>query len=275
MSKIKLSIRQLTVCLFLLAIFAQFLSAQSPQQVKLTQKAYRKLENWDSHFQSWQHLGSITIDSISVLPQKLFVRIFFSKTLSYIPVREEIYHNTVRSIKDQLGRGFRKYNIRLYTDGQLFKELVPNYFRKDLAIDASRLSIKTSRPVPLIRKIGESEPEYGLYNRIIALWPSHGIYYESKLDRWEWQRARLHTTVEDIFPMTFVLPYLVPMLENAGATLFLPRERDIQINEIIVDNDFATANSFILTYGLEPDTISGYGFAWSDTLKSGENPFNM
>ena len=40
-----------------------------------------------------------------------------------------------------------------------------------------------------------------------------------------------------MFTQSFVLPYLVPMLENAGAYVMLPRERDTQINEVIVDND--------------------------------------
>ncbi len=267
--------RQFGVCLFLFVIVSSSLSAQSAEQLKLTQKADKKLENWNYGFKEWKHLGEITIDSVSVLPQQFLVQLFFNKTLSYIPIREDSYYAAVQLLKDQLGRRFRKYDIQLYTDGQLFQNLIPNYFRIELAVDSSRLSRENRRPVPLKREIGEFKPEYGLYNRNIALWPSHGYYYESKLDRWEWQRARLHTTVEDIFPMTFVLPYIVPMLENAGATMFLPRERDIQTREVIVDNDTAIENSEIIVYGVKPDTISGNGFVWKDTLRSGENPFAM
>ena len=43
--------------------------------------------------------------------------------------------------------------------------------------------------------------------------------------------------MEDIGPLAFTVPYLVPMLENAGANVFLARERDFQTNEVIVDND--------------------------------------
>ena len=31
--------------------------------------------------------------------------------------------------------------------------------------------------------------------------------------------------------------YVVPMLENAGANVLLPRERDAQTNEVIIDED--------------------------------------
>ena len=54
---------------------------------------------------------------------------------------------------------------------------------------------------------------------------------------WEWQRPRLFCTTEDLFTQSFVIPYIIPMLENAGAIVYTPRERDWQRNEVIVDND--------------------------------------
>ncbi len=41
-----------------------------------------------------------------------------------------------------------------------------------------------------------------------------------------------------------MLPYLVPMLENSGAVVMLPRERDVQKNEVIVDNDMINSGFF-------------------------------
>lgn len=40
-----------------------------------------------------------------------------------------------------------------------------------------------------------------------------------------------------------MLPYLVPMLENAGAYVLMPRERDVQTEEAIADNDPAIAGA--------------------------------
>ena len=77
----------------------------------------------------------------------------------------------------------------------------------------------------------------GLDSRQVAMWHSHGWYFNPRLDRWEWQRPRLFGTVEDMLPMSFVIPYIVPMLENAGAYVWLPRERDPQSNEVVIDND--------------------------------------
>lgn len=71
------------------------------------------------------------------------------------------------------------------------------------------------------------------------MWQSHGFYFEPKLNRWEWQRARIFQTVEDLYTQSFVMPYLMPMLENAGAYVMSPRERDTRRAELIVDNNEA------------------------------------
>ncbi|MCQ2144409.1 MAG: hypothetical protein MJY72_01570 [Bacteroidales bacterium] len=82
----------------------------------------------------------------------------------------------------------------------------------------------------------EDIPQFdkGLFGRHIALWQSHGYYYNRKSDRWMWQRAPLFTTVEDVYTLTYVLPFLAPMLENAGANVLMPRERDYSRFETIL-----------------------------------------
>ena len=77
----------------------------------------------------------------------------------------------------------------------------------------------------------------GLSGRNIALWQSHGRYFDEGAGQWKWQRAPLHRTVEDMYTQSYVLPFLIPMLENAGAYVLTPRERDIQRLEVIIDND--------------------------------------
>ena len=79
--------------------------------------------------------------------------------------------------------------------------------------------------------------ERGLNGRHIALWASHGRYFDNNEGRWRWQRPALFGTTEDLYTQTIVIPYLIPMLENAGAVVFTPRERDWQRHEVIVDND--------------------------------------
>ncbi|MDE5650576.1 MAG: hypothetical protein K2I35_06155, partial [Duncaniella sp.] len=90
---------------------------------------------------------------------------------------------------------------------------------------------------PFVTRVDAPKAPKGLDGKNIALWQSHGRYFDQNEERWMWQRARLLGTVEDLFPQAFVLPYLVPMLENAGAYVMIPRERDLSTTEIIVDFD--------------------------------------
>ena len=115
--------------------------------------------------------------------------------------------------------------------------LVPNVFAPDGGSDAKRWP--SEQPGRSLTWYPERPWRTNalLSGRHIAVWPSHGWYYEQRLDRWEWQRARLFQTVEDLFPLSFVVPYLAPMLENAGAYVHIPRERDVQTAEVVVDAD--------------------------------------
>jgi hypothetical protein len=261
--------------LILLSFNGHFLLAQSKKELKLHKKAEKKLASWQDPFSQWKHLGAITIDTISINPEGKQLTVEFSTPLSYLPVREDIRANTIRLVRGQLGRKFRDYEIRIVAGGKSLESLIPNYYRRTIAVDSGRFAANESSRIPLVRRAGRQIPERGLHNRNIALWNSHGWYYESKLDRWEWQRARLYGTVEDLFPTTFVLPYLVPMLENAGANVFLPRERDTQVNEVIVDNDRSSDGSELIFPGLEPEEVPESGFLMKDTLFGNENPFML
>lgn len=115
-----------------------------------------------------------------------------------------------------------------------------------------------------------------LEGRNIALWQSHGLYFEQKLDRWEWQRARIFQTVEDLYPQSYVLPFLIPMLENAGAYVMTPRERDTSCVEVIVDRDGGHAyEGYSEHNGKRHWTdapVAGFGYPEA-TLGDGDNPF--
>jgi len=118
----------------------------------------------------------------------------------------------------------------------------------------------------------------GLQGRHLALWASHGIFYDQSKGHWRWQRPALFTTSEDLFTQTIVVPYLMPMLENAGAVVFSPRERDWQRHEVIVDNDptnsimaFRYEESYFRS-PWQPAPQPGFSMH-SGIYRDGENPF--
>ncbi|MBQ2521900.1 MAG: N-acetylmuramoyl-L-alanine amidase [Bacteroidales bacterium] len=89
----------------------------------------------------------------------------------------------------------------------------------------------------IVEKAAARRFKKGLSGRHIALWQSHGRFYDEGSGRWCWQRPPLFRTVEDLYTQSYVLPFLMPMLENAGAYVLTPRERDTQIREIVCDAD--------------------------------------
>lgn len=114
----------------------------------------------------------------------------------------------------------------------------------------------------------------GLQNRHLSVWSSHGRYYDARKGGWKWQRPVLFGTTEDLYTQTIVLPYLIPMLEHAGAVVFTPRERDWQKNEVIVDNDGRSSNYKEESLKKKWSDTSVPGFAQHyDSYNDGENPF--
>jgi hypothetical protein len=236
-------------------------------------RAEERLRSWKNPLTEFRHIGRPGIDSVTVVPGEKILSIYFAATLSYYPFREAHIETFKASLSESLGRRYRKHEIRVFTNRYMLEDLIPNIYRTSIPVDSSRIIRKDGyRPV-MVRKTDGYAIGSVLAGKGIALWHSHGYFYEASLDRWEWQRAKLFGTVEDLSTMAYVLPYLTAMLENAGASVFLPRERDFQVYEAIVDNDRSTGESEVVLHlgtGMED---AGPGFLFSDTIFAGENPF--
>ena len=261
----------LVLIIFLFVPFLGFSLRLKPSALSV--KAESRLKKMDNIMPQWRHLGRIRPDSLTIEKNVRQIHIYFSPQLSYIPIREPDIATLEKSVKKALGWRFRKYKVILYSDHHMINELIPNAFRSIYEPDKSRIFGNKSGRIPVVKEIGKEQPISGLYNNNIALWDSHGWYYESKQDRWKWQRARLFGTVEDMSPMSYILPYVVPMLENSGANVFLPRERDWQTEEIIVDNDRSSEGSDLLLPPGIMNKKSQSGFLMKDTLFCNDNPF--
>lgn len=222
--------------------------------------------------------GRVTVDSIARNEREKSIEFHTNLSLSYLPMRENTVLHIYDSVRYHLPPAQKKYRVGVFSDGQEISHLVPNFYREK-QIDKSRL-IAHKVKTPLVTRVSEPVGEItkGLRNNHLALWQSHGWYYEQKLGRWEWQRARIFQTVEDLYTQSYVVPFLVPMLENAGATVLLPRERDYNRHEVIVDNDGNMNRSTYREHtGREHWQGSSHaGFAHSKPVYlDGENPFRM
>ena len=255
--------------------FTNIISIYSQDNARLQRIAADKLKEWKNPLLQWQHIAKPKLDSIEIDKDQERITLFYAPSLSYYPFREESSRQFTQSLKESLGRRFKKFNIEVFTNNFPLNQLVPNYFRQEIPVDSTRFPVTEPDRRILVRKLNRIYPGKGLTGKSVALWHSHGYYFEMNLDRWEYQRAKLFGTVEDISVMGYVVPYLVEMLEKAGATVFLPRERDVQTSEVIVDNDRSTGNSeVVLQPGAETEHINE-GFILTDTLFPGYNPFRQ
>ena len=111
----------------------------------------------------------------------------------------------------------------------------------------------------------------GLDGRHLSIWASHGRVYNPAQGNWKWQRVNLFGTNEDLFSQTFVIPYIIPMLENAGAVVWTPRERDWQNIETVVDND-QTLPGYKEQGKWMKSSEPGFGMP-ADVIQEGDAPF--
>lgn len=227
-------------------------------------------------------LEKLGVDSLRINSGTKSIRVYFNTTFAYQPFRRVTVAGIYQDVQALLPDELADYSVSLYADQYRLEDLIPNYFLTDK--DRSRLfSDKLEyKGKPWVKNTSRPySASSGLEGRHIGLWQSHGRYYLNRQKRWAWQRPRMYTTCEDLFTQSFVLPYLIPMLENAGAVVFTPRERDIQKNEVIVDNDGIRPGSYSESEYIETEsnhstwmTTDKAGFAQNQRVyHQGDNPF--
>ena len=214
----------------------------------------------------------------AVMKRKNYLDFYFTETLGDYPW----YRSDPKWFRQELKRLFPEEYSR-YKVGEIYSRRVPldNLMMPRIGSDGSpSYNMHRRKPVPhdaVVRELGRMKFDKGLNGKHIALWQSHGRYFNQDENRWLWQRPCLFQTCEDMFTQGFVLPFLVPMLENAGAYTLLPRERDIQTNEVIADNDStAGARGYAIYEESGKWTDAGEGFADAKAIYTGtDNPFRM
>lgn len=164
------------------------------------------------------------VESIVIDGKKCTVEI--NEHLSNIPMNDSIVADIYDSLRTQLPNNYQKYNISIVSRKHPIEAFIPNYLRKKSDVDKSRFLPYKTGQVALTHLSNPWKPSQGLLGRNIALWNSHGLYYDKNNDKIRWQRPTLFGTVEDMLSTQIVLNYLLPMLRGAGAQVYMPRERD-------------------------------------------------
>lgn len=255
-----------------LTLGVNFLSAQD-----IERNVKERLTDYFGRYTATAKISTPKLKSVDIDYERKTIAIHASESFAYQPFRPETVEAVYNQVKELLPGPVHYYRLTIFADGKPIEELIPNIYRNKKK-DKERMSLKTDyKGAAWVKNISRpNEISRGLQDRHIAIWQSHGNYFKNDKNEWGWQRPRLFCTTEDLFTQSFVLPYVIPMLENAGAIVYTPRERDTQKNEIIVDNDTPNASLYLEIGSKKAHwaTAPIKGFAQKKAIyRDGENPF--
>ena len=220
--------------------------------------------------------GNLKVERVKIAGGTL--QIYFSPWLAERYLRPEDMEQIFGAVSANMPSNYASYKhkFEVYSNNTPLDDLMGRFEAGQSRNEAAKSNAAApEKDYPLVKNISrKANAPKGLDGRHIAVWQSHGSYYDQAEASWKWQRPRLFQTCEDIYTQSYVLPYLVPMLEKAGAVVMLPRERDLQLREAIADND-AQDGSYIETNGEKQWKDAGArGFAQLKVVyHDGENPF--
>lgn len=209
-------------------------------------------------------IGTLRANAIDVVDDS--IKVDLSENFGDVPFTRESVDQLKADIKAALGEPYSDHDVFLSIAGND----IENYF------SSFENSYKRKHKAFITPLDENRQYKKGLSGNIVAVWPSHGWYFEPLLNRWEWQRARMFHTVEDMYTHSYMIPFIMPMLENAGAYVWDARERDTHNFGAVVDNDGGNAQTgYRETNGKKKwKTGNDTGFAYSrNEYKDFENPF--
>jgi hypothetical protein len=253
-------------------------SAQQKRELALKDSLRTYFENYK--LEGYYVKKAFGIDSLRINDSIQEVWVYPTENFYSQPLTPQRLENIYNQLSAYFPQAYTNYRLRLYAKRhQPLEQLVPNYLRKHDKDEQRMWGKHQETDVAWVTPLSKPYTvTKGLQNRHLMVWASHGRFYKNKVSRWEWQRPNLFCTTEDLLSQSIVYPYLLPMLEKAGAIVVTPRERDTQTEMLLVDNDaYANDGSYIEYH---PDfwktEILTRGFSIPrEPLTDGFNPFAL
>lgn len=199
--------QRLFIYLFLCVFMTVKASAQSATAIK------RKLNTYFAQYENkaYSCKDKAKVDKFYIRSSKKEVEIVVSEVFLGQPLDNEVVNRIYKEIRHYLPAVYRNWKVIISVNGYPIEKMVP---ASTLAVpDEMRYWRKTDNrenawTFPLNRPF---EISNGLQNRHLAVWASHGRYYDFRKEHWRWQRPGLFGTCEDILTPTIVTPFLMPM----------------------------------------------------------------
>ena len=264
--------KRLTLALSIAWLLTAGITGQTIDETALR----NRLETYFTHykpvgaqFSRRAHLSSCEVDTTA-----RSIRILADDTFAEQAFTPQSVTRIEEAVRQLLPESYADYALSVCTHNRDIHTLIPNRLKEEPDTTRQWNGIDC-QGAPWVKNVSSPlRSPRGLEGRHVALWASHGYYYNIDQGKWSWQRPRLFATCEDLFTQTIVVPYLIPMLENAGAVVFTPRERAWQKDELVVDNDTPEESYTETVAGHRWKTAPDSGFAMHQgPYTDGENPF--
>lgn len=229
-------------------------SAQSKRAVDVQLKAYFLQYKNDAC-----NLSRCRLVKSELLPSARVLNVHANTAFGEQPFRPETVKGIYDAIRATVPVPVNTYKITVFVDGVAIDDLIPPSYRTKSPDNRRWILGENDTAAPWVQNISRPyRPTEGLEGRHLAINASHGSIYKNAEDKWQWQRPTLFCTCEDLLTQSVVYPYLIPMLENAGAVVYTTRERDTQRHCAVVDNDTHPQEQGIYV------EEHGMGSQWSD-----------
>lgn len=261
----------------IVVVYILFLSVCSDCNAQKRRKEKSPLAVYFENYQNpfFSSADKIKIEDLDINNDEKRYSIYLNDAFKSQPFTPTLVQHIYEDVRRSLEAPYNTYQILIYAQDVLIEKFIPISLlteRDSIRVYGKNLYKGNSwvSPVNIPYSIDK-----GLKGKHLCVWASHGKYYNVKNAEWIFQRPYLYCTTEDLFTQSFVIPYLIPMLENAGAVVFTPRERDWQKNEVIVDNDMGDNDGAYQEVDSKYEWESGpLGFCKShEVYTDKQNPF--
>lgn len=173
--------------------------------------------------------GGLRVNLVRADAGSRSAKVFLNENFTYLPVTKELISELTKETEKLMPDSLAGYQLSLMVGDKPLSYFITAI---DKLPEGSRIN-----PPFVVEAAPLAKPKEGMWGDIVALWASHGRYFKPGSSSWYWQRPQLFQVTEDTHTMSYILPYVVPMIENAGGYVLLPRERNVNRDEVIVDND--------------------------------------
>ncbi len=263
-------LKNLLLLLILTLLIPSFLIGQSDFIEKLSHKLEH--QDHDSHGHSVSKYEHIHVNEIKIKNGAVMAYIELDEESIALFDESDFEHFIMPLSNYSYENGYSDFNILYRKEGtdeeyqNIFQLIIENdtppaIYEKPRNddpfpdIEGNIESIKAQRFGSGLH-FGQVQPTGALSGKTIWLSPGHG-YHSISASTYSTQRGNTNSMVEDFGSVEIVANHLLKYLWNAGANVWLVRERDFNTNEVIVDND-AGAPSYTETGTWSSSASSGY-----------------